>query len=120
MPSAPEDRPRRPVSCCAARPAGPSPCPRTGGGAPRRGAGSYRHDPVLLPGPLDLLGRRHLEGTDEDGACLARIDDVVDERSPRRDVGIDELAKLLDPARALRLRVGGGRDLLAKADVGPA
>jgi hypothetical protein len=34
--------------------------------------------------------------------------DVVDERSPRRDVGIDELAKLLDLSRALRLRIGGG------------
>src|SRR5215470_14454600 len=80
---------------------------------------SYRHHPVLLPGPLHLLGRGHLEGADDHRPRLAGIDDVVDEGAPRGDVGIDERAELLDPPRPLLLGIGGGRDLLPEDDIGP-
>src|SRR3954469_25634432 len=55
---------------------------------------SYRHHPVLLPGPLDALARRHPQAADDGGAGLARVDDVVDQVVVGSDVGVDHLPAL--------------------------
>src|SRR5215208_3068879 len=40
---------------------------------------SYGHHAMLLPRALDALARGHPQAADDRGACLARIDDVVDQ-----------------------------------------
>src|SRR4051794_17101704 len=55
---------------------------------------SYRHHPVLPPGPLDALARRHSQAADDGGAGLARVDDVVDQVVVGGDVGVDHLPDL--------------------------
>src|SRR2546426_11038036 len=81
---------------------------------------SHRHDAVLAPWAVDPFGAGHLERSDQRRSGGARIDDVVDEGGAGGDVGADELAELLDLLRALGVRIGGGGDLLAEDDVGPA
>src|SRR5215213_217191 len=91
-----------------------------GGGSSARGAPhgrSYRHHPMPLPRPVDALGRRHLQSADHHGARLARVDDVVDHRVPRGDVGVDDLAELADQLGALGVGVVRVVDLLAQDDV---
>src|SRR5581483_6870958 len=86
-------------------------------GAPLLAFASYRHHPVLLPGPLDALAARHAQAADDRRAGLARVDDVVDERVSGRDVGVDGLADLGQHALARGLRVVGGLDQGAADDV---
>ena len=47
---------------------------------------------MLLPGPLDPFARGHLQRSRHHLPRLARVDDVVDHRVARGDVGVDDRA----------------------------
>src|SRR5437763_738343 len=69
------------------------------------------------PRPSEARALGHLERTDHDRPRLARVDHVVDHVVPRSDVGVDDLAEVLDQLGPLRVRVLGRLDLLAQDDV---
>src|SRR4051812_19982347 len=71
----------------------------------------------LARGPLDDLVPGHLEAAADHGSSLPGIDDVVDQRVPGGDVGIDVLLELRDERLARLGGVLGGLDLLAEDDV---
>src|SRR5687767_10702929 len=75
---------------------------------------SDRHHAVLLVRALDVLVLGELERADHCRAGLARVDDVVDQGVPRRDVGIDRFANPFDHLGARRIRIVGRLDLLAE------
>ena len=65
---------------------------------------SHRNHSVLPPGPLDLLGPRHLQPAPDGEPGLGGIDHVVHHGVARGDVGIDVLPELVRESDALRVR----------------
>src|SRR5579884_63108 len=89
----------------------------TGSSTDTARASSYRHDPALLPWPLDLLAGRHLEPAADRGPRLARVDHVVDHVVAGGDVDVDDLAEVLDQLLLLGRRILGLLDLAAEDDL---
>src|SRR5687767_6734365 len=78
-----------------------------------------RKNAVLAPRPFYLLVPGGLEPAHDGGACVCRIDHVVDERPPRRDVRRYLVADDADHlvASFLLFVFGHGLDLLTEDDV---
>src|ERR1700730_12349432 len=82
-----------------------------GGGSPLGGGGraparcSYRDVSVLAPRSVDFLGARLLEAADDHSACVAWIDDVVDQRPAGGNVRVDLSSDRLDQLAARLLGV---------------
>src|SRR6266536_5768735 len=80
----------------------------------------YENDAELAGGPCDQLVFRDLQATDDAHPCVGRVDDVVDQRLLRGEVGIDLRADGGDqilPKPFPRLAWLGGANLAAEQDV---